>query len=205
MEYRGPLLSVSLRSTHPTISATISAMTVHLKRGGAEQLPAVALQHVGELDLAHRCEIALSPVLLLDEAARLSRRVDKQDAAGVGAGALPGMRDIARHEGAGAGAADRDRVADQKRDLALQDVGDLVAVVMQMEGALGSGRNGFLEHHDAVAGRAAQQLQRIGAARRGVAVRYQAFSRLYDDALCGHGSLLSRVPQSGDGPTISHW
>src|SRR5437762_297531 len=72
-------------------------------------------------------------------------------------------------------------------------------------GALGSGGNGFLKHHDAVAGRAAQQLQRVGAARRGVAVRYHAFGRLYDDALCGHGSLLSRVPQSGEGPTISHW
>ena len=54
----------------------------------------------------------------------------------------------------GAGTADRHRVADHERDLAAQDIGHLVAVVMQVERAGWlSGGNGFLEHHDAVAGR----------------------------------------------------
>src|SRR5947207_7431233 len=119
------MLWVSLRSTHPAISA----MTVHLKRRGAEQLPAVALQRAGPLRLAHRGEIALDPMLLLDEAARLGRRVDKQDAAGRGAAALPGVRDIARHEGAGARAADRHLIADQEGDLTLQHISEFIAVV----------------------------------------------------------------------------
>src|SRR5258707_1683416 len=164
------------------------ARPAHLKRRGAEELPAVALQRLGQLALAHRGEVALRAVLLLDQPARLGRRVKKQHPPGVRAGALPGMRHAARHEGIGAGAADRDLVADHEGDLAAQDVGHLVAVVMQMKGALGAGRNGFLEDHDAVAGRAAQQLERELPARR--PARHLALSRLYDDALRTHRWFL---------------
>src|SRR5436190_12580950 len=142
-------------------------------------------------------------VLLLDEAARLGRRVHKQDAAGLGAGALPGMRDIARHEGATARAADRDLVADQERDLTLQDVGNFVAVVVQVERAFRAGWHGFFEHHHAVGSVGAAQFRHDRATPR--KALHRAFAGLHDDALCGHGSLLSRVPQSGEGPTISHW
>jgi catechol 2,3-dioxygenase-like lactoylglutathione lyase family enzyme len=47
--------------------------------------------------------------------------------------APPCMRHAAWHEGTGAGAADRDLVADHERDLAAEDIGHLVAVVLQME------------------------------------------------------------------------
>src|SRR5256885_7581153 len=127
----------------------------------------------------------------------------KQDTAGLGAGALPGMRDIARHEGATARAADRDLVADQERDLALQDVGNFVAVVVQVERAFRAGWHGFFEHHHAVGSVGAAQFRHDRATRR--KALHRAFAGLHDDALCGHGSLLSRVPQSGEGPTISHW
>jgi hypothetical protein len=40
------------------------------------------------------------------------------------------MRHAARHEGAGAGPADRDLAADQESDLAAQHIGDLVAVAV---------------------------------------------------------------------------
>jgi hypothetical protein len=50
------------------------------------------------------------------------------------------------------------RAAD--RDLVAQDIGHLVAVAMQMERALCHGGNGFLEYHDTVAGRFAQQSER---------------------------------------------
>src|SRR5207245_6982623 len=100
---------------------------------------------------------------------------------GFGTGALPGMRHAARHEGAGARAAERDLVADLERDLAAQDIGHLVAVVMEVERALGPGRNGFLEHHDAAAGLAAPQFERERSARR-----YRVLSRRYNDALCIH-------------------
>src|SRR6266478_5864380 len=110
------------------------AMTAHLKRRRAEQLPAVALAGLGDLALGHHREAAPRLVLLFEQPARLGRRVEKQHPPGLRPGALPGMRHAARHEGTGARAADRDRVADQESDLALQDIGDLVAVMMQMEG-----------------------------------------------------------------------
>src|SRR5437764_14180868 len=134
------------------------ALRLVSQRRRAEELPAVALQNVGPFLLGHHREAALGPMLLLDEPARLGRGVEEQHPPGFRAGVLPGMRHAARHEGAGPGAADRNLVADLEGDLALQDVGHLVAVVVQMEGALGPGWDGFLEHHDAVAGRAAEQL-----------------------------------------------
>src|SRR5580704_7759341 len=98
------------------------------------------------------------------------------------------MRHAAWHEGAGAGAADRDLIADLKGDLAAQDVGYLVAVVMEVECALCSGGKGLLEQHDAVVGRAAQQLERDRPPRR--VVRHQALSRLYNNALHAHREFL---------------
>src|SRR5439155_1484148 len=88
------------------------------------------------------------------------RGIEKEHAPGFGTGALPGMRHAARHEGAGSGAADRDLIADQEGDLTAQDIGHLVAVVMQVEGALGPGGDGLLEQHDAVAGLSASQFER---------------------------------------------
>src|SRR6267154_964297 len=136
-------------------------------------------------------------MLLLDQPARLGRRVEKQHPPGFRAGALPGMRHAARHEGIGAGAADADLVADHESDLAAQDIGHLVAVVMQMKGALGAGGDGFLEYHDAVAGRAAEQLERELSARR--RARHLALSRLYDDALHTHRHLPFRTPAPASG------
>src|SRR6058998_1207177 len=62
----------------------------------------------------------------LDVAAGGGRGVEKQDAAGFAAGTLPGMRDVAREERAGAGAADGNIVADLKGNLAGEHPGDLV-------------------------------------------------------------------------------
>ena len=72
-------------------------------------------------------------------AAGIGRRVQKQDAASFAAGVLPCMRDVAREERAGAGPADSNIVADLKGDLAGKHPGNLVAVVVQMEEALGAG------------------------------------------------------------------
>jgi hypothetical protein len=50
------------------------------------------------------------------------------------------VRDVARHEGTGAGPADGDLVADLKGELAGEHPGDLVAVAVQMEEARDAGR-----------------------------------------------------------------
>src|SRR6266851_3419134 len=136
------------------------------ERRRSEELPAVALAQLGCLALGHRREAAACPLLLFYQPARPGRSIEKQHAPGFRAGALPGMRHAARHEGAGSGAADRDLVADEERDLAGEDIGHLVAVAMQVERALGPGRNGFLEHHDAVAGLSAAQFERERSAGR---------------------------------------
>src|SRR5436309_3977106 len=141
------------------------------ERRWSDDLPAMALAQFGRLALAHRREETVRPLLLLQQPARPGRSIEKQHPPGFRAGALPGMRHAAWHEGAGAGAADRDLVADLERDLTAQDIGHLVAVVMQMERALCPGGNGFLEHHDAAAGRSAQQFQGHRSARRRVRYR----------------------------------
>src|SRR5260370_41816661 len=86
------------------------------ERRGSANPPAGALQLLGPLLLAHRRDVA--PVLLFEQPARLRRSVQKQQAAGLRAGVLPGVRHSARHEGIGAGAADRHLVAAHKGDLA---------------------------------------------------------------------------------------
>src|SRR5207245_10007194 len=73
---------------------------------------------------------------LLDVAAGCGRGVHEQDAAGFAAGALPGMRDVAREERAGAGPADGDLVADLEGDLADEYPGDLVASAVPVDVAL---------------------------------------------------------------------
>src|SRR5260370_31202466 len=96
---------------------------------------------------------------ILSQAAGSGRGVEKQRAGGFAAGVLPGMRDVARHERAGAGPADGDLVADLKGDLAGEHPGDLVAVVVEVEEALGAGGQGFLEQHDALVGLTAAEHQ----------------------------------------------
>jgi len=60
----------------------------------------------------HRRGFAVRPLLFLQQPARPVRSIEKQHPPSFRAGALPGMRHTAWHAGAGAGAADRDLVAD---------------------------------------------------------------------------------------------
>src|SRR5262245_42899315 len=101
---------------------------------------------------------------LLDVAAGRGRGVEKHDATGFAAAVLPGMRDVARHERAGAGPADGDFVADHEGDLAGEHPRDLVAVAMEMEQTLAAGWQRFLEQHDAAVGLVTEELQRGEAA-----------------------------------------
>ena len=151
-----------------------------------QDFPAVALEEfvafvrVGRSMLRER----------LDITAGAGRGVEKQHAAGFVAGVLPGMRDVARHERAGAGPADGDLVTDLECELAGEHPGDLIAVVVQMEEACGAGGQGFLEHHDALASLAAEQLQVEEAAWRR-RVEMLPAARGYDKAFCrGHVAVL---------------
>src|SRR5216684_6842679 len=130
----------------------------------------------------------------LDVAAGGGRGVEKQDAAGFAAGVLPGMRDVARHERAGAGPASGDLVADLEGELARKHPGDFVAVAVQMEEARGAGGQGFLEQHDALIGLVAEELQVKEAAlcRR---VETLPAARGDDKAFCrGHVAVLPVIP-----------
>src|SRR5881296_907419 len=169
------------RSRFVVTAASSPERDEDLERRWSDDLPTMAPAQFGRLPLVHRGEGAVRPLLLLQQPARPGRSIEKQHPPGLRAAVLPGMRDAARHEGAGAGAADRDLVADLEGDLAAQDIGHLVAVMMQMERALCPGGNGFLEQHDAAPGRSAEQLERRRSARRHV--QYRTVSRLYNDAL----------------------
>src|SRR6478752_9680533 len=120
---------------------------------------------------------------LLNEATGRGRGIEKQDTAGFAAGVLPGMRDVTRHERAGAGAACRDCLADHESEFAREHPGDLVAVMVQMEGACGTSRQGFLEHHDALIGLAAEQLHGKGTTGRRRSKMFAA-TRGDDKAFC---------------------
>src|SRR5262247_3720525 len=85
------------------------------ERVGADDFPAVALAELPALVVVHR---AATLQERLDVATGGGRGVEKQDAGGLAAGVLPGMRDVAREERAGAGPADADIVADLEGDLA---------------------------------------------------------------------------------------
>src|SRR5262245_25247862 len=141
---------------------------------------------------------------LLDVAAGGGWRVEKQDPTGFAARVLPRVGDVAREEGAGAGAANAHLVADLERDLAGEHPGDLVAVPVQMEETLGAGGHGLLEQHDALIGLVTEKLQRGEAAgRRHVETRSAAGG--HDKAsCCVHADLL---PSRGHfaGASRSRW
>src|SRR5271169_4483885 len=115
------------RSPNPRLSRETRCP---LERRRSAELPAVALQYVLQLALVHRCEFAAGPLLPFNQSACSGRSIEEQHASGFRAGALPGMRHAARHEGAGTGPAHRDLIADLEGDFAAQDIGHLVAVVM---------------------------------------------------------------------------
>src|SRR5207248_10487442 len=112
---------------------------------GTDNFPAVSFRNPDKLAVIERRRNIGMARQLLEQAAGAARHVEEQHTACFGAGALPGMRDVAGHEGAGSGAADRDLVAYPERYLAAQHVGHLVAVVMEVHRGHGAGRRGFLE------------------------------------------------------------
>src|SRR5262249_17860977 len=126
-----------------------------------------------------------------DVAAGARGRIEKQDSAGFAAAVLPRVRDVARQERAGSRAADRHLITDLEGDLTLEHPGDLVAVTVEVEEALRTGRHRLLQHHDAVVGLLADQLQGREAAGR-AHVEMLAAPGGYDHAsCCAHHDLLS--------------
>jgi hypothetical protein len=99
------------------------------KRVWADDFPAVALIEFVAFVVVARAAFRER----FNEDARGGRGVEKQHAAGFAAAVLPGMRDVAGHERAGAGPADGNLVADLEGDLTGEDPGDLVAVAVQMD------------------------------------------------------------------------
>src|SRR5262245_47018982 len=170
------------------------------KRIWADDFPVVALAKFEALVVVHRVGVVQE---LLDVAAGGGRGVQNQDGAGFAAGALPGMRDVAREERAGAGAADTHIVADLEGDLAGEHPRNLVAVAVEMEEALGTDGDGFLEHHDALVGLVAEELQG-GKATGRPHVEMLPAARGHDKAFCC-GQVGPHVgPPSCDGMRIKH-
>jgi hypothetical protein len=127
---------------------------------------------------------------LLDEVSGGGRSVKKQHTAGFLAGVLPSMRDVTRHECTGPRAAGRHLVADLEGEFAGNDPSNLIAVVVQMMEARSASWQGLLEHHDALAGLASEELQLEEATR---CRRLDMFSttRRYDNApCCPHARFL---------------
>src|SRR5260370_40051014 len=116
-------------------------MTSRSKRVRPDHFPAVAPADFVAFVFVDRTAGALQE--RLDVGAGGGRGVEKQHAAGFAAGVLPGMRDVAREERAGAGPADADLLADLEGDPGGEPPGDLVAVGVPMEEARGSGRLEF--------------------------------------------------------------
>src|SRR5258708_24165319 len=112
----------------------------------ADDFPAVTLAELLALRVIHRTGTIQE---FLDVAAGGGRRVEKHDSAGLAAGVLPRVRNVAREERAGAGAADGNLIADPKGDLAGEDPGDLVTVTMLMEQTLRTGGGGLSAKHNA--------------------------------------------------------
>src|SRR5260370_10904448 len=112
------------------------------KRVWADDFPAVTLAELLALRVIHRTGTIQE---FLDVAAGGGRRVEKHDSAGLAAGVLPRVRNVAREERAGAGAADGNLIADPKGDLAGEDPGDLVTVTMLMEQTLRTGGAGVFQ------------------------------------------------------------
>src|ERR1041384_6761275 len=92
------------------------------KRVGTDDPPAVALTKRLALVVVHRSGAIHE---LLDIAAGGGRSVEKHDSPGFATGILPGVRDVAREEGARAGPTDSDLVADLECDLPGEHPGDL--------------------------------------------------------------------------------
>ena len=130
------------------------------KRVWPDDLPTVALEKFLVFVVIGRATLREC----LDEAARSRRGIEKQDAAGFAATVLPGMRDVARHECAGARPANSYFVADFEGELPGEHPGNLITVTVQMIEARGTGGQGLLENHDALAGLAPEQLHCQGAA-----------------------------------------
>src|SRR5207247_8536518 len=120
------------------------------ERVWADDFPPVALAEFVAFVVVDRAGGALQE--LLDVAAGGGRGVHEQDAAGFAAGALPGMRDVAREERAGAGPADGDLVADLEGDLAGEHQGDRVAVAVKMEQDVSVDVHGVRVQHETVFG-----------------------------------------------------
>ena len=90
----------------------------------------------------------------------LSRREYEKHPRRFGSGALPGVRDTAWYEGACAGPAYGDLIADLEGDFSAQDIGHLIAIAMKVEIRCRARRSYFLEHHHALCGLAGLQLER---------------------------------------------
>jgi hypothetical protein len=60
------------------------------------------------------------------------------------------VRYTSRHERARSSTTDCDLIANHEGDFTAQDVGDLIAVVMDVQVGNGVGRRNFLEHHHAL-------------------------------------------------------
>jgi hypothetical protein len=94
--------------------------------------------------IIHIVKRAFRQQQFLEPLPRLGRGIAEKYPSCFGSGALPGVRGAAWHECTGARAANRDLVANLEGNLATQDVGDLVAVVVKMypvvvpEGAVSS-------------------------------------------------------------------
>src|SRR3954447_3686106 len=147
------------------------------------------LADLGKVLLAYRAGRAMQHIL--EEFSRSPGRIEEQHLARLGAGALPGMRDVARHEGAGAGPANGDGVADLERDLAAENIGDFVAVAMEVHGRHGPDRSHLLEHHQALLRLAVLQFERCCPTRRHISHRPLPW-QLYDTVRV-HGRSLPVV------------
>src|SRR5262245_29727848 len=162
--------------------ANAVVMRISSQRIWADDFPAVALAKLLAFVGGHRrrgADAAMHELLHVTTGGR--RRVEEQHTAGFGARVLPGMRNVARKERAGARPADAHVVADLEGNLALEHPGDFITVVVQMKKTLGAGGQGFFEHHDALAGLMADELH-VGEAAGRSHVETRSASRGYNEA-----------------------
>src|SRR5690348_6322527 len=132
---------------------------------------------------------ALQPLRLLEKPTRPGRGIKEQHPRRLGARVLPSVSEPARHEGAGARAADRDLLADLEGDLAGKHIGYLVAVVVQVISRLSTGRRSLLKHHHTLAGLSAQEFERGRSTRRHLP--HPPLTSRYYKTFCLHRSILS--------------
>src|SRR6516164_6288892 len=102
------------------------------KRRRPDDLPVMAPIRGSDVFRSKRLIRALQPLRLLEKPARPGRGIKEQHPRRLRTRVLPGMSEPARHEGAGAGTANRDLLADLKGDLTGEHIGDLVAVMVQV-------------------------------------------------------------------------